>query len=93
MSKQQAETEPQFILWDRADGPVPKDASGEIRTSGLTGRIGPDNCYLSVYARNLRSEMGPVGRGCLFELEVGDKLTADFALSGSKGTYEIYRVS
>lgn len=73
-----------YILWDPKDGEPRRDEDGAFLTDGLIGRIGPDNVYLTAYAKVLRTPIA--------ELHVGGVTEAEFSLSGSKGTYRIYRV-
>ena len=77
-----------FILWDRKDGHRPRlDDDGNVDSDGILGRIGSDNVYLTTYARypgNMRPN----------DLEVGAAIrSVSFSLSGSSGSYDIYRVS
>lgn len=77
-----------FIIWDPRDGMRPtSDEEGNIIASGAIGRVGPDNVYLTTYGARPenapRYEDLPVG-GCVRGVQ--------FSLSGSKGTYDVYRV-
>ena len=87
-----------YIIWDPRDGNgfPRRDEDGNITSAGLIGVLTEDNCYLTTYATGKRREglveYTPVS---LDVLEENDHrpVIADFSLSGSKGTYEIYRVS
>ncbi len=79
-----------FIIWDhRRDGEPRTDDQGNITSDGLIGRIDDGNVYIrgyAVYAEGTVLENGvPV-------LNVGGFVVATFSLSGTKGTYRIYRV-
>lgn len=73
-----------FIVWDEKIGPVPRSEDGGYMTSGLMGVIEEENVYLKSYAHY--PEKRPT------ELEVHERCTATFGLSGSKGTYKIIRI-
>lgn len=78
-----------FILWDRKDGPnPPRDEAGEILTSGVLGRLGRGNVYLTTYGAR------PDGSKTYDELELGEAVrNVRFSLSGSSGEYDVYRVA
>ena len=72
-----------FILWDPKDGFFHPRSS---RSSGVLGKIGPDNVYLTAYA-NYPDEKRPK------DLEVGESiLNVKFSLSGTTGHYDIHRI-
>jgi len=87
-----------YIIWDsRRDGDPRRDEDGRIISDGIIGRVSADNCYMTTYACNKRRvdvSGGELPR-TLDALDENDyhPLLADFSLSGSKSTYEIYRVS
>jgi hypothetical protein len=82
--------EPRYIIWDPRDGEPRTDGDGEITSDGVIGRIGRDNVYLRGYAKYADgTEYGPDGAPVL---EPGQFAVAEFGLSGSKGTYRVYRV-
>jgi hypothetical protein len=87
-----------YIVWDPRDndgrGPRRCPETLVITSDGVIGRVGPDNVYLTTYA-----DYQPVGltgevRRHTFLAE-NDHVPAEawFRLSGSRGLYEIYRVS
>lgn len=80
-----------FILWDARDGRPREDEDGRIVSDGLIGRIGPDNAYVRIYAEY--SEATKLDADGTPVLGVGDFTDATFRLSGSVGTYRVYRVS
>ena len=74
-----------FIVWDRVDGNPNQDDQGNITSDGILGRVAIDNVYVSVYASyqdKLHTDLG-----------VGECALAEFNLSGSKGSYLVYRVA
>lgn len=77
---------PRFIIWDPADGNPRRGEDGSFISSGVMGLVDERSIYLTTYAR-YRDDKRPT------DLEVGQHVTADFSLSGSRGTYDIYRVS
>jgi len=76
-----------FILWDPKDGEPRRNDDGDIDSDGLTGLIGEDNVYLTTYA-SYREGLRNNHKG----LKVGEYAIATFSLSGTKGTYQIWRV-
>jgi hypothetical protein len=62
------------------------DDDGEPDTSGALGVIEEGNVYLTAYGKHLS---GPK----VAELEVGQRALVEYNLSGSKGTYEVLRLS
>lgn len=78
-------TEKMFIIWDQKDGEPRRGDDGEFLTDGIIGRVGADNVYVRGYAAYREGDHE--------SLEVGQFAVADFSLSGSKGTYRVYRVS
>ncbi len=80
-----AQARMRFILWDPNDGRIPLDG-GKVATAGLLGVVGADNVYLTSYAGY------PDGRRPI-DLEIGQRIAGvKYSLSGSKGTYDVYRV-
>jgi len=79
-------TEKKFIIWDPRDGNPVNNDNGKIESSGLIGRVGSDNVSLSTYA-----EYPGDKRPRDLDLYEGIK-GVGFSLSGSHGTYDIYRV-
>jgi hypothetical protein len=78
---------PLFILWDRRDGAPRRDEDGALVSDGIVGRIGPDNVYLSGYAA-YPADTRPL------DLDVGGCIPGvGYSLSGSRGTYDVYRVA
>lgn len=78
-----------FIIWDPKDNyrPSMDEQGNEIVSDGVIGRVGPNNVYLTTYARY------PKDAKALRELEVGECIKGVvFSLSGSRGVYDIYRV-
>jgi len=77
-----------FIIWDTKDNFQPRrDDDGVIVSDGVLGRIEEDNVYLAIYAEyptSVRPNDLPVGK-CIKDVQ--------FSLSGSKGKYDVYRVS
>jgi hypothetical protein len=82
------EEQKRFILWDKADSYVPRiDENGKIMSDGLLGRLNEGNVYLTTYA-SYPDKKRPA------DLEVGGCIpNVQFSLSGSSGTYDVYRVS
>lgn len=77
---------PLYILWDPRDGSLALQDDGTIISDGLIGRIGPDNIYLTAYAKY------PTGKSYR-DLDVGEGIAGVvFSLSGSRGVYTVYRV-
>lgn len=76
-----------FIIWDPADGRPRVGGSGAIVSDGIIGRVGPENAYVKIYARYPE---GPTHR----DLAVGQHIDGVvFSLSGTKGVYQVWRVS
>lgn len=74
-----------FILWDRKDGDFPpRNDDGEIITGGILGVLDEENAYLTAYAKYSEG-------GTHRSLEVGQRISATFTLSGGCGTYDVYR--
>lgn len=79
----------QFIIWDPRDG-SPHRADGSLISDGLIGRVGADNVYLRAYPQ----WPSLVTSETLKELRVGACIRGvRYNLSGTQGTYDIYRVS
>ena len=79
-----------YIIWDPKEGEPWRGQDGEFLTSGCLGAMTADSVYLRVYA------MWPEGWSWddLVKLEVGGRISGvTYNLSGSRGTYDIYRVS
>jgi hypothetical protein len=79
-----------YILWNPRDGEPLTDEGGNVSSDGIIGRVGRDNVYVKTYAAYAEgterdADGSPV-------LEVGGFAVADFSLSGSRGTYRVYRV-
>ena len=75
----------QFIIWDSKDG-NPSTPDGAWVSGGLIGLVTLDNVYLRVYG------MRPEGSKPYEKLEVGECVTGvEFSLSGTRGTYDVYR--
>ena len=75
-----------FIIWDSRDG-NPRTKDGGWVSGGLMGELTPENIYLRVYAQR------PEGSKPFEILEVGECVRGvQYTLSGSKGTYDVYRV-
>jgi hypothetical protein len=74
-----------YILVDPGER-VRFDDDGEPATSGALGVIEEGNVYLTAYGKHLS---GPK----VSELAVGQRALVAYNLSGSKGTYEVLRVS
>ena len=76
-----------FILWSRREGMQPtRNEEGRIISDGIIGRVTEDNAYLRAYPEypdERRPWDLPVGF-CIEEVK--------YSLSGSKGTYDIWRV-
>lgn len=66
--------------------PVGEPVDAESAT-GILGRIGVDNVYLTAYPAIWDGFKQPS------ELDVDERTRATYNLSGSKGTYDIVRVS
>ena len=82
-----SDSEKRFILWDPKDG-EPRKQDGEFISDGVLGRVGLDNAYIRIYPEF------PEGTNRPENLEVGESiLEVTYRLSGSKGTYDIYRVA
>jgi hypothetical protein len=79
----------QFILWSTKDGNQPRfSPEGNIESAGVIGVVGEDNVYIAVYARY------PKGSKAVAALEVNECIpNVLFSLSGTKGHYDLYRVS
>ncbi len=75
-----------FILWDSKDGEPPRTDDGGFNTGGILGELTPGNVYLTTYPKI-------EGGKKLADLEIGQYVTAEYRLSGDRGTYRIYRVS
>lgn len=76
----------QFILWDSKDG-NPRTSDGGWVSGGLVGRVTPENVYLRAYG------VRPEGSKPYEKLAVGECVAGvTFSLSGSKGTYDVYRI-
>jgi len=74
-----------FILWDNKDGD-PRTPEGAWVSGGLLGEITAENVYLRVHAQR------PAGAQPFEALTVGACVrNVEFTLSGSKGTYDVYR--
>ena len=82
-------SDPKYIIWDPKDGEPRRDEDG-ITSDGLIGRVGRDNAYVRIYAAF--AEGTPRAPDGGVALEVGQFAAATFSLSGSKGTYHVYRV-
>lgn len=86
------ESSKRYILWNPRDGRPRRNEEGEIESDGVFGRIGCGNVYLTAYP----GEMTRSGRRAkIADLEENTvvPIEATYRLSGSKGTYEIFRVS
>lgn len=94
--------EKKYILWSRLDATWPLgegesrlgdggprvDAQGQIMSDGVIGRVTEGNCYLAAAYAQWPDTRRPR------DLEVGECIRGVvYALSGSKGTYDVYRVS
>ena len=85
--------EKQFILWDRNDardpgynGPSFSEDGTEIITSGVLGRVGINNVYLTTYAEYPGDE-----RPC--DLAVNERIKdVHFSLCGGSTVVDIWRV-
>ncbi len=76
----------QFILWNPAE-PGPHYDGEHIVSSGVIGRVGPDNVYLTAYGV-YPDERRPA------DLKVGEVIRGvEYRLSGQRGIYDIYRVA
>lgn len=77
-----------FILWNLKDGATPpRSEDGSIATSGALGECHASSVYLTTYAI-FPDHTRPV------DLDIGGRIQGVmYNLSGSKGTYDIYRVS
>lgn len=74
-----------FIIWDSKDG-EPRTPEGSWVSGGLLGELSAENVYLRVYARR------PKGTQPFEALTVGECVqNVEFALSGAKGMYDVYR--
>ena len=80
-----------FILWtsDESSGDHPQyDDRNAITSDGAIGRVCADNVYLTTYGAK------PDGAKAYADLEVNECVRGvEYRLSGSKGKYDIYRVS
>ena len=87
MGRNTDDAEDRFVLWDKKDGFAPRtDDDGNITSDGVLGRVDEWNVYLSTYAQ-YPGDKRP------HQLEVGERIeNVTFSLSGSKGTYDVYRV-
>jgi len=75
-----------FIIWDSNDG-NPRTPEGTWVSGGVLGELSPENVYLRVYARR------PEGAQTFESLNVGECVRGvTYTLSGSKGTYDVYRI-
>ena len=76
-----------FIIWDPRDGFPRRDEDDNIISDGIIGRVGKENVYLKIYAEY-------TGDKRPWDLDVNDWIDdVVFSLSGSRGTYDIWRVS
>lgn len=79
-------SEKRFIIWDPRDGQLRRDETGELISDGLIGRVGPENVYLTTYGE-FPDERRPI------DLAIGECIRdVKYSLSGSRGTYDIWRV-
>ena len=77
-----------FIIWDPKDGePRRSEIDGSIISSGCTGPIGPDNCYLTTYAQKRKGQAR-----AFTDLDVGERIEVTYSLGGSRGDYLVIRV-
>lgn len=75
-----------FIIWKQKDG-TPRTSGGGWVSGGLIGLVTAENVYLRVYG------VRPEGSKPYEKLSVGECVAGvEFSLSGSKGTYDVYRV-
>lgn len=76
-----------FIIHDERDM-LQRDDNGTIISDGITGRIGADNAFLSIYAAL------PDNAPDLRSLDVGASIRGvSFSMSGGRGVYSVLRVS
>jgi len=79
--------ERKYILWDPRDGDPRRTEDGAFISDGIIGRITLDNVYLGVYAQ------WPDDAPSVQSLEVGQRIeNVRYSLSGSSGSYDVYRV-
>jgi len=84
-----------FIIWDEKDGLPRVDEDGNIISDGIIGRVGLNNVYINTYAtyhRTVYQKGKPPYNMTPADLEVGEHMLASFSLSGTKGTYQVWRV-
>jgi len=79
--------ERKYILWDPRDGDPRRADNGAFISDGIIGRVTLDNVYIGVYAQ------WPDGAPSVQSLEVGQCIKGvRYGLSGSSGSYDVYRV-
>ena len=75
-----------FIIWDSKDG-NPRTKDGGWVSGGLIGLVTLENVYLRAYG------LRPEGSKPYEKLEVGECVAGvQFSLSGTTGSYDVYRV-
>ncbi len=75
-----------FILWDPSDGDPRRGDNSEWLTSGLLGVIDEGNVYLTVYPKYPDARRPG-------DLAVNERIQGvEYSLSGSKGSYDVYRI-
>jgi len=78
-----------FILW-KADAGSPKNAYGEILTSGSIGMISPESVFLTLHGV---TQNGLSLSDSIKRLRVGECVeNVEYNISGIVGIYDVYRV-
>jgi hypothetical protein len=81
------ESGPRYVIVEPGVA-VTRDERGDLNTGGvLGGAVSDRNAYIAAYPR-IHDGHKPVR-----ELAIGERTQATYSLSGSRGTYDIVRVS